>query len=83
MTAGETPRPREHRYCLLLVLRPELAMLYDGAPIKFVGAHGRIDQNAWALLWQPQPPVASCCALQVGFARPSVLIPRTSHRTRI
>jgi len=84
MTAGETPRPREHRYYLLPVLRPELAMLYDGEPINFVGAHERIDPNAWAAagshshLWRR----AARCR-RVGFARPRVLVPRTSHRTRI
>jgi hypothetical protein len=41
-------REREHRYYLLPVLRPELAMLYGGEPIKFVGAGDLIDRKGCA-----------------------------------
>jgi site-specific DNA recombinase len=41
-------RPRKHRYYLLPVLRPELAMLYGGDPIEFVGAGDLIERNACA-----------------------------------
>jgi hypothetical protein len=47
-------RPRAHRYYLLPVLRPELAMLYGGDPIKFAGAGDLIDRNAWA--WHASKP---------------------------
>jgi hypothetical protein len=43
-------RERTHRYYLLPVLQPSLAMLYGGDPVNFVGAGNLIgiDRNAWA-----------------------------------
>src|SRR5437660_755820 len=49
---------RAHRYHLLPVLRPELAMIYGGDPIKFVDAGDLIDRNAWAKRFVVSAPVA-------------------------
>ena len=43
-----TGRDREHRYYLLSVLRPELALRYGGDPLKWVGVPDLIERNAWA-----------------------------------
>lgn len=41
-------RAGEHHYYLLAVLRPELAMIYGGDPLKWAGASDLIGGNAWA-----------------------------------